>query len=91
VNPSDEIPASVQSTLDAMNKKELKDYGLGGRIAFFIFIAAVIIAISAAIFVPFAIGSSMSAGGGGGNSPLALIPIMAFIGIIASGVFIFKK
>ena len=91
MNPSEETLASVQSTLDAMNKKERKGYGLGGRIAFFIFIIAVIIAISAAIYVPFAIGASMSAGGGGGSSPLALIPIMAFIGILASGVFIFKK
>ncbi|CAM3181872.1 hypothetical protein RAHE111665_17695 [Rariglobus hedericola] len=74
-----------------MNKKERKSYGFGGRIAFFIFIAAVILAMSAAIYVPFAIGASMSAGGGGGNSPLALIPIMAFIGILVSGVFIFKK
>ena len=91
MNPSDEIPASVQSTLDAMNKKDRKGYGLGGRIAFFIFIVVVIVAISAAIFVPFAIGASMSAGGGGGNSPLALIPIMALTGILVSGIFIFKK
>jgi uncharacterized membrane protein YhaH (DUF805 family) len=91
VNSNDEIPASVQSTLDAMNKKERKDYGLSGRIAFFIFIVVVIVAISAAIFVPFAIGASMSAGSGGGNSPLALIPIIALIGILVSGVFIFKK
>ena len=74
-----------------MNKKDRKDYGLGGRIACFIFILVIIVAISIAIYVPFAIGASMSAGGGGGNSPLALIPIMAFIGILVSGVFIFKK
>jgi hypothetical protein len=91
VNPSDEIPSSVQSTLGAMNKKERKGYGLGRRIAFFIFLEAVIITVSAAVYIPFAIGASVSVGGGGAYSLLALIPRMAFIGILVSGVFIFKK
>ncbi len=74
-----------------MNKKEPKGYGLGGRIAFFILVVAIIIGLSAAIYFPFMIGVGMTAGGSGMNSPLALIPIMAFIGIVISGIFIFKK
>ena len=91
LNSNDEIPASVKSTLDAMNKTKPKGYGFGGRVAFFTFVTAVILGLSAALYFPFAIGASLSAGSGGGNSPLAVIPFLALVSILVSGVLIFKK
>jgi hypothetical protein len=91
MSSENEIPNSVQSTLDAMRGKKKESYGLVGRVTFFLIVAVIGSAIAFGLWIRFGIGAAMTAGGGGGSSALPLILFIWLGGLIAAGVATFKR
>jgi len=92
MNPGDDVPESVRSTLDAMQKtKEVEPYGLAGRLITFGVIAVVGSVVVFSFLGRYAIGAAMSAGGGSHE----VWPIVLFVGwilaLVGIGSLVFKK
>ncbi|WP_069963061.1 hypothetical protein [Lacunisphaera limnophila] len=91
MSAEDDVPESVQSTLQAMAGKKEASYSLAGRVILFLVVAVVGSALAFGLFVRYAIGASMTAGAHGGGSALPMIIFLWLGGLVAAGVMIFKK